>query len=329
MKKFYVFAAVAIAALASCTKSEVVYNQGQQEIGFRQFTGSMTKADGDPTNLSELVGGPQDMGVFAYIYNSNPYKLYFSNAKFVKPASGNDWGGDPKRYWPLQDQLDFVLYAPYQSTDDATNTPSYTPGTKTLKVTITDNNTTPQKDYLYGKKFYANTSKPTSPSKSVPVVLKHALSKVTINVGASEDGIFTVSSVLLKNTYQNGSYVVSYTSDTDNKSNVTPSGSPVDMEFVAPSTWQPTTTVTACTASKLVVPSDQTSIVITYTMKGSEAAAVLTASIDLSTGTTTPVWETGKHYTYNITLKADEILFSPTVEDWTPVSESSQTQTIG
>ena len=45
MKKFYVFAAVAIAALASCTKSEVVYNQGQQEIGFRQFTGSMTKAE--------------------------------------------------------------------------------------------------------------------------------------------------------------------------------------------------------------------------------------------------------------------------------------------
>ena len=42
MKKFYVFAAVAIAALASCTKSEVVYNQGQQEIGFRQFTGAMT-----------------------------------------------------------------------------------------------------------------------------------------------------------------------------------------------------------------------------------------------------------------------------------------------
>ena len=84
MKKFYVFAAVAIAALASCTKSEVVYDQGQQEIGFRQFTGAMTKAEGDPTNLSDLVGGPTTMGVFAHINDSNPYQAYFSNANFVK-----------------------------------------------------------------------------------------------------------------------------------------------------------------------------------------------------------------------------------------------------
>ena len=95
------------------------------------------------------------------------------------------------------------------------------------------------------------------------------------------------------------------------------------MEFVSPSPWTPTTTLTACTASKLVVPSNQTSILITYKMAGSDA--VLTASIDLSTGSPTPVWETGKHYTYNITLKADEILFSPEVEEWAPAAESNHT----
>ena len=47
-----------------------------------------------------------------------------------------------------------------------------------------------------------------------------------------------------------------------------------------------------------------------------EGEAVLTASIALSTESSPATWETGKHYTYNITLKADEILFSPTVQDW-------------
>lgn len=309
MKKFYVFAAVAIAALASCTKSEVVYNQGQQEIGFRQFTGSMTKAE------PALSGYATTMGVFAY---HNGSTLYIDNGSFEETSTNGIWGGKPtKYYWPLQGTLDFTVYAPHQATDV-----NYALADKKLTVTIA-NNSSEQIDYLYGKKWYNGKSKVAS----VPVVLKHALSKVTINVGASANDIFTVSSVLLEDTYQAGSYVVSYTKADDHKSIVTKSGSPVDMEFVSPSPWTPTTTLTACTASKLVVPSNQTSILITYKMAGSDA--VLTASIDLSTGSPTPVWETGKHYTYNITLKADEILFSPEVEDWTPVSEPAQTMTIG
>ena len=303
MKKFYVFAAVAIAALASCTKSEVVYNQGQQEIGFRQFTGAMTKSE------EALSGYATTMGVIAY---HNGSTLYIDNGSFEETSKSGIWGGKPtKYYWPLQGTLDFTVYAPHQATGV-----NYGLNDKKLTVTIADNSSE-QIDYLYGKKWYNGKSKVAS----VPVVLKHALSKVTINVGASEDGIFTVSSVLLKDTYQTGSYEVSYTTAENHISSVTKSGSVVEMQFVE-SPWAPTTTVTACTASKLVVPSDQTSIVLKYKMKGSDAD--LSATVVLS-GT----WETGKHYTYNITLKADEILFSPTVEDWTPVSEASQTQTIG
>lgn len=304
MKKIYVFAAVAIAALASCTKSEVVYNQGQQEIGFRQFTGSMTKVN---TNLSELVGGPDSMGVFAHINASNPYKEYFSNAKF-KLKSGNNWGGVPPRYWPLQNKLDFVLYAPYQETGVGYNLND----DKKLTVTIADNSGE-QIDYLYGKKWYKDTEKPETPSNGVAVVLKHALSKVTINVKASDASIFTVSSVKLMNTYQQGKYDVTYAETGDDfTSVVTKDGSTSDMEFVGTPDWTPTTEVGTCTASKLVVPSDQTSIVISYKMAGSTAD--LTATIDLASASAK--WETGKHYTYNITLKADEILFVPTVEDW-------------
>lgn len=305
MKKFYVFAAVAIAALASCTKSEVVYNQGQQEIGFRQFTGSMTKAEA-------LSGYASTMGVFAY---HNGSTAYINNGSFKETTTTGTWGGDPtKYYWPLQGTLDFTVYAPHQATGV-----EYFLNDMKLKVTIADNSGEQQIDYLYGKVQYNRKTKTNSP---VSVVLKHALSKVTINVGASANDIFTVSSVLLKNTYQNGSYEVSYTSTDDNTSKVATSGGVVDMEFVEPSSpWTPTTTVTNCTASKLVVPSAQTSIVLKYKMAGSDRE--LEATVNLASESAK--WVTGTHYTYNLTLTATEILFSPEVEIWTPASASDHT----
>ena len=300
MKKFYVFAAVAIAALASCTKSEVVYNQGQQEIGFRQFTGSMTKAD--PS--TSLLPTTTSMGVFSYLYN--PETLYFENAKFVNKSGTNKWGGETPYYWPLQGTLDFILYAPHQASGA-----TYTPDTKVLSVSIEDNSAA-QTDYLYGKDFYVNTSKPVTPSDGVPVVLKHALSKVTIAAKANAASIFKVSSIKLKQTTQKGSYTVTYnTTGDDFTSAVTGSTEPnekKDMEYVS-SEWDLTTELTAHSASKLVVPSAQTRIVLTYKMAGSDTE--LTATVDLS-----GAWETGKHYTYNLTLTADEILFVPEVEDW-------------
>ena len=45
MKKLIICAAVAIAALASCTKTQVINTEDPQEIGFKVITGKMTKAE--------------------------------------------------------------------------------------------------------------------------------------------------------------------------------------------------------------------------------------------------------------------------------------------
>ena len=209
-------------------------------------------------------------------------------------------------YWPLQGALDFVLYAPYQPSA------TYTPSTKVLSVTIADNSTA-QTDYLYGKDFYVNTAKPQTPSNGIPVVLKHALSKVTIAAKANAASIFTVSSIKLMQTTQEGSYTVTYNTILhDFTSEVTGSSTAAkeDMEYVSPgSSWTLTDNLSDNSASKLVVPSYQSCIVLKYSMQGSTAE--FTAKVDL-----TGSWETGKHYTYNLTLTADEILFVPSVEDW-------------
>lgn len=295
MKKFYVFAAVAIAALASCTKSEVVYNQGQQEIGFRQFTGSMTKAN---TNLSELVGGPETMGVFAHISGSSN-QAYFSNAKFEKPASGNDWGGNPKRYWPLQNKLDFTVYAPYVEG----TTYNATEGILTVQVA---NNTNAQEDFLYGVERYIDQAKTVV---AVPVVLKHALSKLSFQVKSNVSNLFTITKVELVDAIQDGSFKVTYGVETS----IAPiTGSTKGTCDVYNGSCVVTKDAYSQLGSKLVFPtgsgSNEAKLKITYNMVD---ATGLVAVVNLNHD-----WSTGKHYTYNVDINATEILLTPTVEEW-------------
>lgn len=293
MKKIYILATAAIVALASCTKSEVVYNQGQQEIGFRQFTGSMTKA----TDLSALVDGPETMGVFAHISGSSN-QAYFLNAKFVKPGSGNDWGGDPQRYWPLQDKLDFTVYAPHVGTT------SYDADNAVLTVQVADN-TDAQEDFLYGVKRYTDQEKNVA---AVPVVLKHALSKLTFKVKSNVSGLFTITKVELVDAVQDGSFKVTYDVDPDILAENGSTKGTCDV-------FAGTKTVTDSyveLGSKLVFPigggSNEAKLKITYNMV---EATGLVAEVALNHD-----WSTGKHYIYNVEINATEILLSPTVEDW-------------
>ncbi|MGM9736098.1 MAG: fimbrillin family protein [Candidatus Cryptobacteroides sp.] len=304
MKKIYVLATAAIVALASCTKTEVVSNQEAQEIGFRQFTGSMTKA----TDLSELEGGPTTMGVFAHINGTNAE--YFSNAIFEKPGSGNDWSGNPARYWPLQDALDFTVYAP--RVDGTTYADSK------LSVTVADNTTT-QSDFLYGVERYLNKSKPTAPYVSVPVVLKHALSKVSIQIKSNVENLFKVTKVEIVDPIQNGSFVVDYSSTT--AIDVTPGSTKGTVETYSGAEKSLTTTAVDF-GSKLVFPISPSTnaayLRITYNMESATGLVAKTAALPEK-------WETGKRYIYTVTLSATEILLTPTVEDWTDGTTSEIT----
>ena len=291
MKKIFILAAVAIAALASCTKSEVVYNQGQQEIGFRQFTGSMTKAEA-------LSGFASSMGVFANINGTNA--AYFSNANFVL-QTGTTWHGDPAKYYPLQNALDFTLYAPKVEDSKVT----FNVDAKTLNVTV-DENTSTQTDYLYGSQRYLNNTKNDG---ALAVTLKHALSKVSVKIGSNVDNLFKVTKVEIVDPIQEGSFVVTYDGSTDIA--MTPGSTKGTVETYSNPTGITLTSSEGDFGSKLVFPvtSNEAKLRITYNM---ESANGLVAVKSLS-----DAWESGKHYTYNVTLTATEILLTPTVEDWT------------
>lgn len=291
MKKFFFCAAAAIVALASCSKTQVVYNDAPQEIGFKAVTGAITKAEQSGT----LTG---TMGVFAFV-NGTADQVYFENIQF---SGSTTWTGG--QYWPLQSSLNFVVYAPHGNA-------SYT--SKTLTVTGVDNTSATtiatQTDYLYGAEYYDGVADVTTgynkTSGQVATNFKHALAKVTLAFTGSN---VTVNSVSLVKPTLKGSYSVDYNATTLVAVwNATAETTDLTLTEFADKTLNNS----AQSVSIMVVPADDSDIAITYTIAGTDD--VLNATIPLSS-----TWAPGTHYTYNISINPIAIEFSaPTVTGWT------------
>lgn len=134
MKRLFILAAATV-ALASCAKTQVVYNEEPQEIAFKTVSGVMTKAN------AEWNAESSKMGVFAVLEGEN----YIDNKAFVKEDGEDYFVGDGKEYyWPFGKTLDFVAYAPHAA--DVT----YDPSTKILTMDIDNSNVGNQTDVLYG-----------------------------------------------------------------------------------------------------------------------------------------------------------------------------------
>ena len=290
MKKFFFCAAAAIVALASCSKTQVVYNDAPQEIGFKAVTGAITKAEQDAATLDGA------MGVFAFVHGEST--SYFSNKSFSD--KGTYWGGtEAPMYWPVTSGLDFVVYAPHQEPGaSATNTSLTVDTDNSENLTIAT-----QTDYLYGAAYYnkagAGYDKNT---ESVPVVLNHAQAKVTVSFTGAN---VTVTNVKLDAPVLKGSYTVDYSANTV-KPVWTP-GTP-NSEVILISNAELTNA--PAIASLLVVPETTSTITFTYQIKGS--ATTLDYTI-----TPTANWAYGTEYVYNVTITPKEIKFTPEVSfDW-------------
>lgn len=154
MKRFFILATAAIVALASCAKTEVVYNDAPEQISFKQITGAMTKAE-------DLTGG--ELGVFA---NQNGTDAeYFGNTKFTWVDVDNVYKADKE--WPREGSLDFTVYYPYSV--DA----KYDLSENVLTVPATARIS----EVYYGKERFLNRTKTSNPA----VVLNHVCAKITVN----------------------------------------------------------------------------------------------------------------------------------------------------
>ena len=292
MKRFFICAAAAIVALASCSKTEVVNTSAPEEIGFKAVTGAITKA---PIAGAEL---PTTSSMVVYASKSDAtdgtYTPYFSGAEFSWKSTY--WGGTTSRYWPESGYLKFIAY--YPSGIGTAN------GDATTNITITGVDATDQDDILYTNLTEAQAS---ANKNAVVMAFHHALAQVIVTAKVSDANMtgVNVTGVVLSNAPYSGDLTLTGTNATwDNQAPILS----VTMPNTIASTDLTATPQTLGTGL-LVVPGDhEATLTVTYTIGGLETT---TDPIEIE-GT----WEKGKKYIYNLSIGLDEIKLDPSVDDW-------------
>lgn len=106
MKKFFVIAVAAVAAMASCSKTDLIETANDQNaINFNAFFHKATKANlttGDNIAAFEVTAMLNDA-------------TYFSAISVSKSGTPAAWTYSPVQYWPASGTLDFFAWAPTAS----------------------------------------------------------------------------------------------------------------------------------------------------------------------------------------------------------------------
>ena len=321
MKKIF-FSLLAIAALASCAKTEAVFTQDNSEIKIAPVTAMTTKAQYGVMNGA--YDPNEDFSVFAYwakepagsrfTEDQTGVGYYLNDVKFVN--KGLYWGGETTQYWPKNGSLRFAAYSP-------------------AEITMTHNLATDVytlADFTYVDNFansYDILVAPTSESytaqtaaQNVSVVFEHALSWLSFNVmsTAAANGAFTVHSVTVDNVATQGTMVADMTTGVKDwtvvdasKKAITAYAGNADVYTASKSLDQ---------KDNLVLPQATTTVTITFTQNAKNDAPALAnqvLTIPLTLDADQP-WEAGKKYTYTIVFDLDEILINPSVDEWENVN---------
>ena len=333
---------LAVAAIASCAKTEPTYVEVDSEIKLNPVTTVATKAN----QLTAITGtqypAAEAFDVYAYWINEAGDKSadYLtdetSGVEFVN--KGSYWGGTTTYYWPKNGSLRFAAYSP--SSLDMLH--DYAADTYRL-----DNHVYPAADVTvdaanYTAKTYdilvAKTSEPytaeTGASK-VSVKFEHALAWVTFKLQSTEvaDGAFTVEKVVVNDAAKKGTLVANMTAGTKTWNGLAEK-SAIDV-FTGSYTVNSTATVKENVANGLLVlPQTPTTVTVYYTQNelshldaagnkvvDSPALADQKITVPLVLDNANDIWEPGKHYTYTVLFDLDEILINPTVEDWEETTE--------
>ncbi|MFR9519379.1 MAG: fimbrillin family protein [Rikenellaceae bacterium] len=197
--------ALAVAAMASCAKSEVVdvNSDNPNVIKFSTYTGAITKTTNGYTNAEDKSVGVTEIGVYATASNAaNLSTLTIPNTKLTY-TEYSGWSTSNVYYWPATtgEVYTFYSYYPFAGTAEVA---ALTDGVITGSGSeVTDskfpivNNATGQVDILAG------IDTPTSQT-SVLIQLQHMLSKVDFQVGVKSESAgsaikVTINSIKLNN----------------------------------------------------------------------------------------------------------------------------------
>lgn len=248
MKKIF-FALAAVAALASCSKSEVAYEY-DREITFSAVTKNITKSMMETAdfNVNEqfnvwafynpALPSTTNNNIDGWVaeYNANASKgakVYVDEKPFEYHGNYNHWAGVTPYFWPKVGSLAFAGYYP----TTLKNKVAYTLESGVNAMTFTDikrswvtSEASNNEDVMYFNltPSYVGTTAPV-----VTAIFKHALSWLTVNLSTDAQTFnlganITVRSVKFTDVSPEGDAVV------DNQSRIewTPKGTPVAVDVV-------------------------------------------------------------------------------------------------
>ena len=195
--KRLVIAALAIGAMAACTKSNVQYEQ-PGEISLQPVTQKATKAavDGTVYPTDEAYNfnvwawwADENAGTALADFDTNVTD-YITKGTFVYRNNGS-WGGYTPYYWPTKGSLVFAGYSPANAKVEGQDAPvfHYDLPTKTFSVSnyIQSNNIAATKDLMWFDVTGVSYDQNGAENKGVPVVFKHALSWLTFKFNLKDE----------------------------------------------------------------------------------------------------------------------------------------------
>jgi hypothetical protein len=332
MKKIIFIAALAIATLASCTKEEPINSSSEQEIAFNGVTRLNTKTVYGPV-ASTAYPEAEHFGVYAYYtptnYSSGSSALYMNNVEVQKVNTY--WANSTtKYYWPKSGKLTFACYSPKEYGTGVASS-SFERGIA-FQGFATNTDISKQVDLLASDLIKDQTSE-----AAVSVQFRHLLSQIAFTVAPAQSDYNTNSNLSgikinsikvapfntvgdyhsTDGTYTNGSWSgmsgkISYNLD------ILANAYDVNLS---------STSAVSVGAPIIVIPQTASNIIINYSIILKDANGGTITDTKEVTGTWTPAlttWVKGKKYTYNITIGLDQIMFAPSVADWTETTESTQ-----
>ena len=327
MKKIF-FSILAVAALASCAKTEDAYVESQNEIKMAPVTSYVTKT---VYNAIDGVKYPtaEEFGVWAYWDGdaTNPNTIYLNNKVFAN--SGIYWAGkNDTYYWPKNGNLRFSCYSPA-----AVPGVSHDVENDVFTVNYTQSNSTAKTiDFMLSPitaPYNAHTA-----AENVAVVFEHTLAWITLKVKAANADAakaFTIHDLIINDVLTKGTLFTDMTDGVqyDEWKNT---NTPAAYEVVKGGDINVTTIARVAENVEngtVVIPQVPTTLTINFTQNEMTEDNGDIATPELTQQTLTiPLeldneddnkWHPGKHYIYTIVFDLDEIVINPSVADWEDV----------
>ena len=345
MKKFFFIAAIASAALVSCTKNEVAPVAFEQEITFAApVVGPQTKAP-QYGEIPVAYNENESFGVYA-VHTSGDFATWAGGSLYMgetagkglkcsKAAGKNYWAPEVSYYWPKEGKLSFAAYSPYELSGTVTY------GTDGLSVVNhqVSINTAEHVDFMYAERVYNYTSSTEETTGDNPyytgvdIDFKHAMSSIVFRVardGAIDENTkITLNKITLAKPYMAATFSEGITNEAVYASTPVWDGFSAKQDIITYNTPKQITKdlteyVNNTDDDIILIPQkieNDVKVVLDYTITNPGGHSVhQVSSIQLNTTGTTE-WVIGKRYIYNITIGLEEIKFDPAVLDWTNAPE--------